>query len=639
MCGIAGIFKMNKDAYSDMSRHLKVMENLQSHRGPDGKGLWVHEQQYIGFAHQRLSIIDLSDEGNQPMTDDSGNWIVFNGEIYNYIELRKEIGEKQFKTNSDTEVILKSYEKWGKNCVNHFRGMFAFALWDDKNQSLFCARDHFGIKPFYYVIIKNTFYFASEIKALLPFLKDISTNVEALKDYLTFQLVLGEKTLFENVNQLLPAHFLTIQESQPEITKYWEIYYEPNFNYSTKYFQEELTARFIDSINIHLRSDVPIGAYVSGGVDSTSIASVASDLKGASNFMGFVGKFTRYGTNFDESHYAQAAADEKGYILKSIDITADDFVDNIEKVIYHLDFPVAGPGSFPQYMVSKLASNDRKVVLGGQGGDEIFGGYTRYLVAYFEQCIKGAINGNINNGNYVVTYESIIPNLIALKNYTPMLKSFWSKGLFEDMDDRYFNLVNRAPDLNKEIRWELLEPYSAKQTFKEIFNGDNVRKESYFDLMTHFDFKTLLPGLLQVEDRMSMANGIESRVPLLDYKIVELAATIPADIKFKNGDMKHIFKKITKPYLPKPILDRTDKMGFPTPLNDWINGDAKSFVMDILGSSNALNRDLINNELVRASLNKENKYSRKVWGLLNLEIWQREFHDRTSYYKSLLINS
>lgn len=639
MCGIAGIFNIKRVAYPEMDRHLRIMEKLQRHRGPDGKGLWINEQQFIGFAHQRLSVIDLSKEGNQPMTDDSGSWIVFNGEIYNYIELRKEIGEHQFKTKSDTEVILKSYQKWGKDCVNHFRGMFAFALWDNHNQSLFCARDHFGIKPFYYVFVENTFYFASEIKTLLPFVKEISTNVEALKDYLTFQLVLGEKTLFENINQLLPAHFLTIDDNQPRVTKYWEVYYEPNFNYSSKYIQEELTARFIDSINIHLRSDVPIGAYVSGGIDSTSIASVASDLKGPENFMGFIGKFSKYGANFDESKYAQTAADQKGYVLKSIDITAKDFIDNIEKVIYHLDFPVAGPGSFPQYMVSKLASKDRKVVLGGQGGDEIFGGYTRYLVAYFEQCIKGAITGNINNGNYVVTYESIIPNLIALKNYTPMLKSFWSKGLFEDMDDRYFQLVNRAPDLNNEIRWNLLEPYSTKQTFKEIFNGDNVGKESYFDLMTHFDFKTLLPGLLQVEDRMSMANGLESRVPLLDYKIVELAATIPADIKFKNGEMKHIFKKITKPYLPKAVLDRTDKMGFPTPLNDWINGEAKSFVMDILGSKNALNRDIIDNELVRTSVDKENEFSRKIWGLLNLEIWQREFHDRNSYFKSLLRNS
>ena len=638
MCGIAGIFNLNTDHQPRIKEHLKVMEKLQIHRGPDGTGIWANDKQFIGFAHQRLSIIDLSEGGDQPMTDDSGNWIVFNGEIYNFIELRRELGESQFKTSSDTEVILKAYQKWGKDCVNHFRGMFAFALWDEQEQSLFCARDHFGIKPFYYAIVDGTFYFASEIKAILPFLKEISTDIEGVKDYLTFQLVLGKKTLFKDVNQLLPAHLLTIKDSEISEKKYWEVYYEPDFSHSAKYFEEELTERLHESINIHLRSDVPVGAYVSGGVDSTSIASIASDIKGAENFMGFVGKFSSYGEAFDESRFAQAAADEKGFQLKSIDITSQDFIDNIEKVINHLDYPVAGPGSFPQYMVSQLAAKDRKVVLGGQGGDEIFGGYTRYLIAYFEQCIKGAINGNVSGSNFVVTYESIIPNLVALKNYEPMLKNFWSEGLFDPMDDRYYRLVNRAPNLDKEIRWESLEPYSAKDSFKQIFNGDNVKKESYFDLMTHFDFKTLLPALLQVEDRMSMAHGIESRVPLLDYKIVELAATIPADIKFKNGDMKHIFKNVTKPYLPKEILERKDKMGFPTPLNDWINGDAKPFVMDILGSNQALGRDIIDNKIVRDSLDKEGKYSRKVWGLLSLEIWQREFHDKQGYYKSLLTN-
>lgn len=636
MCGIAGIFNMNRDQQPRIKQHLKVMENLQIHRGPDGTGIWVNEKEFIGLSHQRLSIIDLSVAGDQPMKDNNGNWIVFNGEIYNFIELRMELGVSQFKTRSDTEVILKAYQKWGKDCVNHFRGMFAFALWDENEQSLFCARDHFGIKPFYYAVVNGIFYFASEIKAILPFLNEISTDIEGVKDYLTFQLVLGNKTLFNGVSQLLPAHLLTITDGEISEKKYWEVYYESDFSHSVKYFEEELTERLRDSVKIHLRSDVPVGAYVSGGVDSTSIASIASDFKGAENFMGFIGKFSSYGESYDESRFAQAAADKKGFELKSIDITSQDFIKNIENVIYHLDFPVAGPGSFPQYMVSELASKNRKVVLGGQGGDEIFGGYTRYLIAYFEQCIKGAVNGNMSNGNFVVTYESIIPNLVALKNYEPMLKSFWSNGLFEPMDDRYYQLVNRAPTLNKEIRWDLLEPYSAKQSFKKIFNGDNVKKESYFDLMTHYDFKTLLPALLQVEDRMSMAHGIESRVPLLDYKIVELAATIPADIKFKNGNMKHIFKNVTKPYLPKEILERKDKMGFPTPLNDWINGDAKTFVMDILGSKQALERDLIDNKIVRDSLDKEGQYSRKIWGLLNLEIWQREFHDRNSYFKSLL---
>jgi asparagine synthase (glutamine-hydrolysing) len=636
MCGIAGIFNLSNNPYESLEKHLRIMGRLISHRGPDGEGRWVHEKEYLGFAHQRLSIIDLAETANQPMTDREGNWIVFNGEIYNYIELRDQLGKQNFVTNSDTEVILFAYRKWGQDCVKHFRGMFAFSLWDEKEQLLFCARDHFGIKPFYYTQNNSNFYFASEVKALLPFLKSIQTDVAGLKDYLTFQLCLDGKTLFEGVNELLPAHILTIKNGEVKTRRYWEIFYEPDFSHTEAYFKRELEEKLHDSIKYHLRSDVPVGSYVSGGLDSSTIASIASDMQNEGHMIGFVGKFASYGAAFDESQYAQDVADSKRFELQSIDIKASDFIDNIKKVIYHLDYPVAGPGSFPQFMVSKLASKSRKVVLGGQGGDEIFGGYTRYLIAYFEQCIKGAIDGTRENGNFVVTYESIIPNLVALKNYKPMLQEFWKGGLFENMDKRYFQLVNRAPTLDTEIRWDLLEPYSARESFSKIFNGNNVKKESYFDLMTHFDFKTLLPGLLQVEDRMSMAHGLESRVPLLDRPIVELAATMPADIKFKNGDMKHIFKQIVPKYLPQSILNRKDKMGFPTPLNQWIKMDANDFVMDIFSTSNALTREFIDNKSVIKGLETEGTYSRKIWGLLCLEIWQQEFHDKEYYYKQLL---
>ena len=636
MCGIAGLINLKQERYNNIQHHLKVMGKLIEHRGPDGNGTWAHSNQHIGFAHQRLSIIDLSHSADQPMTDRSGNWIVFNGEIYNYLELRKELGEENFVTQSDTEVILYAYRKWGVDCVNHFRGMFSFAIWDEAESKLFCARDHFGIKPFYYTIVNNVFYFASEVKALLPFLDEIETDLEGFKDYLAFQLCLDGKTLFKNVRELLPAHLLIIKNSDINIKRYWEVFYEPDFHHTSAYFEEELNARLQDSIAMHLRSDVPVGAYVSGGLDSSTIASIATDLQPDHKMMGFTGKFSKYGQKFDESEYAQAVADEKGFELKSIDIVAEDFIQNIQDVIYHLDYPTAGPGSFPQYMVSELAAKDRKVVLGGQGGDEIFGGYTRYLVAYFEQCINGAIEGNTNNGNYVVTYESIIPNLVALKNYKPMLKEFWREGLFESMDKRYFQLVNRAPTLDKEVNWHLLEPYSSRETFRKVFNGDNVKKESYFDLMTHFDFKTLLPALLQVEDRMSMAHGLESRVPLLDKSIVELAATMPSNIKFKNGDMKHVFKNIVKPYLPEKILNRKDKMGFPTPLNQWLTGEASDFIKDIFSSSKAQSRELINNSIVLEGINKEGEYSRKLWGLLCLEIWQQEFHDKSAAFKKLL---
>lgn len=633
MCGIAGAFNLLKEPMSNLDHHLSVMNRLLRHRGPDGEAIWQHSRQFVGFAHRRLSIIDLT-TGDQPMHDAGGNWVTFNGEIYNYIELRNELGPENFKTTSDTEVVLHAYRRWGPECVNHFRGMFAFALWDDTDQILFCARDRFGIKPFYYTVAGDVFYFASEIKALLPFVKQIETDLEGLKDYLAFQFCLVGKTLFKDVNELLPGHFIRVADCRLEPRRYWEIYYDLDFDHTAQYFEQQLRSLLVESVNFHLRSDVPVGAYLSGGLDSSTVASLASQ-RGESEFVAFTGKFT-LGPEYDESRYARALAEWRSIDLYEIDITATDFVENIRKVIYHLDYPVAGPGSFPQYMVSQLAARYRKVVLGGQGGDEVFGGYTRYLIAYFEQCIKAAIDGTMHNGNFVVTYESIIPNLTALRNYKPLLQKFWREGLFEDMDRRYFRLINRAALLKDEINWELLGDYSPFETFKSIFNGDNVRKESYFDLMTHFDFKTLLPALLQVEDRVSMAHGLESRVPLLDHPLIELAATIPSNIKFQNGAMKHIFREVVRPFLPAVILERQDKMGFPTPLNEWINNDAHDFVNDVFSSQQARHRDLINNRRVLDEISKESKFGRKIWGLLSLELWQQEFHDQAHKYKAYL---
>jgi asparagine synthase (glutamine-hydrolysing) len=287
-------------------------------------------------------------------------------------------------------------------------------------------------------------------------------------------------------------------------------------------------------------------------------------------------------------------------------------------------------------MVSKVAARQCKVILGGQGGDEIFGGYTRYLIAYFEQCIKGAIDGTTSSGNFVVTYESIIPNLVALQNYKPLLKEFWREGLFDDLDARYFKLINRAPHLEGEVDLAALGDYSPFETFKEIFNGHNVGHEAYFDKMTHFDFKTLLPALLQVEDRVSMAHGLESRVPLLDHRLVELAATIPADIKFRDGTMKHVYKRATRSLVPRVISERTDKMGFPVPLQEWMRGPARDFVQEVFSSEAALGRELFHNRRVVEGLEAETRFGRKTWGLMCLELWQRAFHDREHHFKRLL---
>jgi asparagine synthase (glutamine-hydrolysing) len=390
-----------------------------------------------------------------------------------------------------------------------------------------------------------------------------------------------------------------------------------------------------DSVALHLRSDVPVGAYLSGGIDSSLIAILAA-RESASGHVGFHGKFTGF-PGYDESAYAEIAAREAGLTLHQVDITAEHFRDSIGKVIYHLDHPVAGPGSFPQYIVSRLAAQHVKVVLGGQGGDEIFGGYARYLLAYFEQCITAAISGTYKNGNFVVTAESIIPHLTVLQEYKPLVRQFFSQGMFGPLDERYFRLIDRSTDMVDEVDWHSLDRKGVFERFQMIFNSErNVKKEAYFDSMTHFDFKCLLPALLQVEDRMSMAHGLESRVPMLDTRVVEFAATTPADVKFKDGQMKHFIKATFGEDLPKELINRRDKMGFPVPLKEWFEGELKDFVGDIFATQTARHRPFINSKAVLAGLNKNERFSRKIWGLMSLELWQQTFHDRAADYRRML---
>ena len=630
MCGIGGAVSLSLNRLPRPAQTVDTMNSLLEHRGPDGEGTWIHPGEVAAFAHRRLAIIDLV-TGNQPMTDEGGNWITYNGEIYNYVELRALLGEDRFRTRSDTEVLLHGYRTWGEESLERLRGMFAFALWDEESSTLLCARDRFGIKPLYYAIVDGVFLFASEAKALLPFLPEIATDLEGFKDYLSFQFCLAGKTLFKGVHELPPGHFLRVRNGTVEVKRYWEVYFEPDFERTEAYFERRLRELVHDSIKLHLVSDVPVGTYVSGGVDSGIVASLAAEL--GSDLAGFTGSFSMPG--YDERHYARELAEAGEFELHEIEITESDFTQRIEDVVYHLDFPVAGPGSFPQFIVSELASRHRKVVLGGQGGDEIFGGYVRYLIAYFEQCIKGAIDGTMQSGNFVVTYESIIPNLGSLREYKPLLQEFWRDGLFDDLDLRYFRLVNRARDVGDEVNWELLGSYSPLETFKSVFHGSNVGKEAYFDSMTHFDFKTLLPALLQVEDRVGMAHGLESRVPFLDHPIVELAATMPADLKFKDGQLKHVLKLALGQLLPESIRTRRDKMGFPVPLQEWLSqpGPSRDFVTDILSSQKALGRELVDNRKVLELLDTEPRFSRRIWGLLSLELWQRSFHDQAASFR------
>jgi len=636
MCGIAGAVSLNGQPIAQLEGKLAAMSQLIEHRGPDGHGSWSSDNKSVGLVHRRLAIIDLTPDGAQPMTGPNDTVVTYNGEIYNYLELRDALaGHWNFQSHSDTETILAAYERHGPDCVDHLRGMFAYALWDARRQSLEVARDRFGIKPFYYTVVDGVFYFASEVKALVPILPSVEIDQKALTEYLTFQYPITELTLFKGVHQLHPGHALSIRDGKVSIRKYWDVHYEHDHSITADSARKRIHELLSDSVNVHLRADVPIGAYLSGGVDSSLIALLAAEHSPENN-QAFHGKFTTY-PGYDESHHAEVVAQKAGMNLHQIDINSFDFESNLAKVIYHLDYPVAGPGSFPQYMVSKLASEHLKVVLGGQGGDEIFGGYARYMVGYLERLIQGALDGNLDDGSYSVSFESVIPNLGLLREYKPLMQQFFSKGMFETLDKRFYRLIDRSTDMADEIDWSELDGEHALQSYMGVFNDRSVIAENaYLDSMSRFDFKRLLPALLQVEDRMSMAHGLESRVPLLDHPLVEYAATIPPEVKYEGGRLKELLRTTYTDTLPSSIFERRDKMGFPVPLKEWYAGELNTFVKDIFHSQSAQDRNFMNSDAVLANFDNDSRFSRKTWGLLSLELWHQQFVDKAHEFRALV---
>lgn len=624
MCGIVGFYSKRGDKKHIIQEQLKSLK----HRGPDDADIYVDKN--IAFGHSRLAIIDI-ENAKQPMRSGDDNYIlIFNGEIYNYIELKEELKSKgvDFKTNSDTEVLLNLYIYYGSRCVSKLNGMFAFAIYNKSNDTLFLARDHFGIKPLYYTFENGEFVFASEIKAILKH-PDIKAKVDnhSLNEYLTFQLMLGKHTLFKNIHSLEPSTYMVIQNGKlKERKKYWEFDYNIDDTKTQKEYEEELLELLNDSIKMQMRSDVDVGAYLSGGIDSSLVSTLASRYHNNS-IQTFSGGF-RDGAEFDETRYAKIVHNSIQSIHHEIFPTSKDFLDNFENIVYHMDYPEAGPGVFSQYMVSQLASQNVKVVLGGQGGDEIFGGYTRYTIAYLEQALKGAIFETAEEGQHLVTLQSIIPNMSQLKNYVPLLKEQFRDGLFNPMDERYFRMINRSHHLDKTYKEEFLSEFDNQQLlykFKKVFNHPDTK--SYFNKMTHFDLKTLLPALLHVEDRVSMAFSLESRVPLLDYRIIELASKMPPNMKFAGGQTKAMLIKSVKDILPKEIINRKDKMGFPTPLNNWLATDLKEYALDILISTKAKNRGYLNSDIIEKQIKQSSKFSRDMWGALNIEMWYRKFID------------
>lgn len=625
MCGFVGIFE--KTGKTPESLVLSRMAETINHRGPDEEGEF--KEGSVGFYHKRLSIIDLS-TGKQPMAYEDCV-IVYNGEIYNYIELREDLLRlgHRFSSTSDTEVLLHLYKEYGEEFTEKLNGMFAFIIYDRGKNRLFIARDHFGIKPLYWYGDSQRLLFGSEIKAILAFpgLK-AEPRPESIHEYLTFQFIMGEHTMFRNIYKVPPGHQMTvdIQSGDIKTRKYWNPDFTLDPYHTEEYFIVELRKILEETIRQQLRSDVPLGTYLSGGLDS-SLVTILSARFLDKPIKSFTGSFHE-GPEFSELHYARIAARHSNAELIEIFPTEREFIDLLPKLIYHLDEPVAGPGLFPQYIVSREASKHVKVMLGGQGGDEIFGGYARYLVAYLEQAIKGAINETNEEQEHIVSLRSILPNLPALRQYLPMMKDFWKDGAFEPMDRRYFNLLNRLGNTATYLKREFLADSKGNgifEKFSHYFNDNNTL--SYFNKMTHFDMHASLPALLQVEDRVSMAASIESRVPLLDRRIVDLISHMPAGMKFRGGELKYLLKRAIKDLMPPEILNRKDKMGFPVPLHLWLKNQAKQFILDVFHSQKARERSIINTDYVEKLIDSEQPFGRGLWGLLSLEIWFNQFID------------
>lgn len=611
---------------------LAAMAGAVAHRGPDDYGELTIDN--VDFAHQRLSIIDL-ESGKQPMTRD-GVSVVFNGEIYNYIELRAELVDSghRFDTNSDTEVLLRCYIEYGPEFVAKLNGMFAFVLYDPRMHRLMAARDHFGIKPLYFCRVPGAILFASEIKSLLLH-PDVAANVNvtALNEYVTLQHTLFERTLFAGIEKILPAHFELFDArtgTHRHSGEYWRLDYSVDETLTETRATEELQRLIRASVHRQLRSDVPLGAYLSGGLDSSTVAVLAAGDYDAT-LKTFTGAF-KEGAEFDESAHAAAVAEQieaKHFLVYP---TEQDFIDTLADLSFAMDEPAAGPGLFPQYIVSRLASENVKVCLGGQGGDEMFGGYARYPIAYFEAAMSAAMESNENALADGISLAELASQFPMLKQYKPMLKRFLSSGMFEDPARRYFHLLDRSEGVLPVMGENFHEFHDREVVYREFRKlYDSIETDSYLNAITGFDVKASLPALLQVEDRVSMAVSLESRVPLLDPDVMDLVAKVPPAIKWKDGAPKYLFKQAVNSWLPRSVTSRTDKMGFPVPLLHWARGGARDFVHDILLSQRSRERGLCKPAEVERLIDAEGAFGRGIWALLQLELWHRNFIDEPRY--------
>jgi asparagine synthase (glutamine-hydrolysing) len=601
------------------------MHTRLAHRGPDGEGVWLSEDGIAGLAHRRLSIIDLSGAASQPMSFDGNLVLTYNGEIYNYVELREELaGDWTFRTNSDSECILAAYAKYGRACVNRLRGIFAFAIWDSARRTLFCARDHFGVKPLHYARDGDWLAFASEAKALAGLFHPVEVDQRALAEYLVFQIPMTNRTLFRGVESLPPGSWLAVSEGKVEIKTYWRLDFHPDPALGYPVAAKEIEHRFREAIRFNLRSDVPVAAYLSGGTDSSLVALAAQQVSAPMD--AFHGRFPEQ-AGYDESRFARLAATHGGLNLHIRDIFAADFAAALPKVIACLDQPIAGPGSVPQYLVSELAARHGKVILGGQGADEIFGGYTRFFAGALDASLSAEARGEMAPPG--LARADLAPGMNQLNAYQPLLKALVpgsEPGMPFAM--RYLRLIDRTADSLGAVDWSGVDRGGAIAAYQTAFEEEALHEVGdVWSAMLSFEVRKLLPALLHVEDRVSMAHGLEARVPFLDVPLAEYAASAPTRAKLHDGKLKALLYRAGQDILPSEISARTDKMGFPVPLQEWFGGSLKEMVVDTMTSRRAKTRGYLDPAGLEQLLAPGSRYSRSLWGLLSLELWHQAYVD------------
>ena len=626
MCGICG--KLALDGTTPQKDLILKMSDTLRHRGPDDEGIYIGKN--IGLGHRRLSIIDLS-TGHQPLSnEDDTIWIVFNGEIYNFLEIRPNLISRghRFKTKTDTETVIHLYEEYGVDCVQHLRGMFALAIWDEKKRRLFLARDRIGKKPLCYSFTKNSFVFASELKAILEDI-DINKeiNLEAIHHYLTYQYVPSPLTIFTQIKKLPPGHIMVVEDGKiKRLERYWRPEYTPKTSLSEPEIIESILEILKEATRIRLISDVPLGAFLSGGIDSSATVAMMSQLmdKPVKTFsIGFPE------ASFNELSFARVIAD-RFKTEHHEEIVKPDALDILPKIVWHYNEPYADSSCIPTYYLSQMTRQNVTVALNGDGGDEIFAGYERYLAykltSYYEKVPKFIRDGILNT-----------------------LKAFPESSLRQDFirKAKRFTEVMTEPKERRYIRWlsifsnEMKERIYSEEMKERMRSIDSVEMvadsfkrsgtDDLLDTLLFVDTLNYLPEDLMVKvDIASMAHSLECRSPFLDHKLVEFAASIPSCLKLKGRKTKYILKKALAKILPEEILNR-GKMGFGVPLSFWFRRELKDYTQEILLCKKAdrgyFEQKEIKN-LIEEHTSGRTNHSYRIFSLLMLELWHQTFVDK-----------